>query len=67
MTQTELPSIESTDLGEVTGGVAPTNARDKKQVAGLMQSVHSTLEDLARGKLSNDTSITRLAPFIARR
>lgn len=63
--ETTIPSIDPAELAGVTGGSTISPRRpSKEQVRRLMLQARSSIKDLAAGKYTNDSSITRLMPFI---
>ena len=59
-----LSSIDTVDLAGVTGGTSSHRRPSKEQVRILMAHARSSIKELAAGRYSKDSSITRLMPFI---
>jgi hypothetical protein len=67
MSQPEaIPSIDTADLDEVTGGVTAasptTNTASSDQVLALLQSIESSIQGLASN--NNNNTFMQLLPFI---
>jgi hypothetical protein len=65
MSNTELPTIDSVTLEDVTGGVTGSSSSGNSQVAALLQGLQSSIKDLAANSGNNsNNALTQLLPFL---